>query len=95
MPATGYQISPSDPLEPNATAAMFGMKTSTCVGDVELRVVELTGDPGDVILMHPVMMHAGSVNCSSSPRLVLSTTVYKRGVDWNALYAPERRVAVQ
>ena len=71
------------------------MKTSTCVGDVELRVVELTGDPGDVILMHPVTMHAGSLNCSSVPRLVLSTTVYRRGVDWNALYAPERRVAVQ
>jgi hypothetical protein len=69
------------------------MKTATAVEDVEVRVVEMTGHPGDAFLMHPLMIHAGSPNCSAVPRMVLSTTVYQRGVDWAALYGPEREVA--
>jgi hypothetical protein len=69
------------------------MKTATIVEDVEVRVVEMTGEPGDVFLVHPLMMHAASPNCSTFPRMVLSTTVYQRGVDWSALYGPEREAA--
>jgi len=69
------------------------METTFTIDDVEVRVVELTGDPGDVILMHPLTMHAASPNCSAVPRMVLSTTVYQRGVNWNALYAPEAAAA--
>jgi hypothetical protein len=65
------------------------MNTTSQVEDVEVRVVELTGEPGDIYLMHPVMLHAGSPNCLATPRMVLSTTVYQHGVNWNALYAPE------
>ncbi len=71
------------------------MRTSAVVEDVEVRVVEMAGEPGDVFLMHPVMMHAGSINCAALPRMVLSTTVYQRGVDWGALYGPEREAAAQ
>ena len=38
----------------------------------ELQVVELTGEPGDVWLMHPWMLHAPSANCSERPRMVLT-----------------------
>jgi len=69
------------------------MKKSTMLDDVEVRVVEMTGQPGDVYLMHPVTMHAGSPNCLATPRIVLSTTVYQRGVDWSVLYGPEREAA--
>jgi hypothetical protein len=69
------------------------MNTTSKVDDVEVRVVELTGEPGDIYLMHPVMLHAGSPNCAAAPRMVLSTTVYQRGVNWNALYAPETAAA--
>lgn len=69
------------------------MKTAAILEDVEVRVVEMTGEPGDVFLVHPLMMHAGSPNCSALPRMVLSSTVYRRGVDWSALYGPEREAA--
>jgi hypothetical protein len=66
---------------------------STVVEDVELRVVEMTGDVGDAILVHPLIMHAASPNCLATPRIVLSTTVYQRGIDWNVLYGAEREAA--
>ena len=69
------------------------MKSSATLDDVEVRVVEMTGEPGDVYLMHPVMMHSASSNCLAVPRMVLSTTVYRRGVDWSALYSPDREAA--
>jgi Phytanoyl-CoA dioxygenase (PhyH) len=71
------------------------MKTAAEVEDVEVRVVEMTGEPGDVTLVHPLMMHAASPNCSAVPRIVLSTTVYQRGVDWSVLYGPEDQMADQ
>jgi hypothetical protein len=69
------------------------MKQGTILEDVEVRVVEMTGAPGDVYLVHPLMMHAASPNCLATPRIVLSSTVYQRGVDWSALYGPEREAA--
>ena len=69
------------------------MDTSTTLEDVDVRVVEMTGEPGDVYLMHPLMMHAPSPNRLAMPRMVLSTTVYQRGVDWNVLYGAEREAA--
>ena len=64
------------------------MDTTTAIGDVDLRVVEMTGEPGDVFLMHPLTVHAPSPNCSALPRMVLSTTVYRCGVDPSLQYAP-------
>jgi len=37
-----------------------------------VRVVELTGEPGDVILMHGLMLHAPAPNCRSAPRLMVA-----------------------
>jgi Phytanoyl-CoA dioxygenase (PhyH) len=37
-----------------------------------LRVVELTGGPGDVVLLHPRLFHAPSRNVGAKPRLMLS-----------------------
>ncbi len=41
-----------------------------------LRVVELTADPGDVILMHPLTLHTRPVNAGSAPRLLLNKDIY-------------------
>ncbi len=38
---------------------------------VDLRVVELTGEPGDVIVMHPWVFHTIAPNCRKEPRLML------------------------
>jgi hypothetical protein len=62
------------------------MKRSVTLDGVEARVVEMTGEAGDVILMHPLIMHAPAKNCSADPRLVLAATVCRRGVALSALY---------
>jgi hypothetical protein len=40
------------------------------IGDVELRVVELTGRAGDAYLMHCDTFHAAAPNCHDEPRLM-------------------------
>jgi hypothetical protein len=47
----------------------------TPFGSSELQVVELTGEPGDVWLMHPWMLHAPSANCGERPRMVLTERI--------------------
>jgi ectoine hydroxylase-related dioxygenase (phytanoyl-CoA dioxygenase family) len=50
-----------------------------CVLDgVAVRVVELTGEPGDLFLMHPWAFHAPSPNCGSTPRMMVSHSVFRR-----------------
>jgi len=62
------------------------MDRAEVANDVELRVVEMTGDPGDVLLTHPLLLHAPSRNCSALPRIVLSSTVYRSGLNWGEAY---------
>jgi Phytanoyl-CoA dioxygenase (PhyH) len=62
------------------------MERSEVSGDVELRVIEMTGEPGDVLLTHPLLLHAPARNCASIPRIVLSSTVFRSGVQQSALY---------
>jgi hypothetical protein len=44
-------------------------------GDVPLRVVELTGEPGDVVLCHPLMLHASAQNAADVPRFMRSQRI--------------------
>lgn len=62
------------------------MNTSVVVEGVELRVVEFTGEPGDVFLTHPWILHAPAKNCATTPRIVLTSTVYRSGVVASDLY---------
>lgn len=48
------------------------MNDDTVIDGVPLRVVELTGEPGDVILMHSDCFHAVSPNRLSEPRMMLT-----------------------
>ncbi|MFI4964979.1 MAG: hypothetical protein ACHP9T_06380 [Caulobacterales bacterium] len=43
---------------------------------VQVRVGEMTGEPGDVILMHPLMLHAPTPNVLATPRMMLTQFVY-------------------
>lgn len=56
------------------------MSAPSQVDGIDVRVVEMTGDPGDAYLMHPWMLHNLSPNCLQVPRIVLNTTVYRSGV---------------
>ena len=46
------------------------MEEGAVINKVNLRVVELTGDPGDAILWHPALLRSRSVNRSDVPRFM-------------------------
>ena len=46
----------------------------------ELRVVELTGEPGDIVLIHPFTLHAIAENAGTGPRMMTSKNLFRRGV---------------
>lgn len=48
------------------------MEKPTHFDGSDLQVIELTGEPGDVWLMHPWLLHAASPNCSERPRMVVT-----------------------
>jgi hypothetical protein len=58
--------------------AMF-MEAETEVDGVALQVEEMTGEPGDVLLMHPSALHAAAPNMLSKPRLALTQFVMPVG----------------
>jgi hypothetical protein len=50
----------------------------TRVDGVACRVEEMTGEAGDVFLMHPASLHAPSKNVLDQPRLALAETIYPK-----------------
>ena len=56
------------------------MENSGRVGDVEVRVEQLCGKPGDVILMHPWMVHCTSPIRGNNPRFMLAKNLYAESV---------------
>jgi hypothetical protein len=63
MALTGRAPSPGDRI------AAF-MDRETTVEGVPLRVVELTGEPGDMVFCHPVMVHCAAPNRGVWPRFM-------------------------
>jgi len=51
-------------------------------GGIVLRVVENTGTAGDVILLHPLVLHVATTNTSNTPRFLLSG-----GIDLPSMWA--------
>ncbi len=54
------------------------MDEAASVDGVDVRVVEMTGEPGDAWLMHPFLLHAFSPNRREAPRLALTQWIYGR-----------------
>jgi ectoine hydroxylase-related dioxygenase (phytanoyl-CoA dioxygenase family) len=53
------------------------MTDGTRIGDVQLRVVELTGRAGDAFLMHCDTFHAAAPNCHHSPRVMVTNLLVR------------------
>jgi ectoine hydroxylase-related dioxygenase (phytanoyl-CoA dioxygenase family) len=62
------------------------MKDDAVFDGIRIRVVEMTGEPGDVWLTHPLMLHAAAKNCAEAPRLVLSSIVHRSEVSLSEIY---------
>lgn len=54
------------------------MAAPTVVNGVPVQVTEITGDPGDLWLMHPAALHTLAPNVLDTPRLVLAQFVYPK-----------------
>jgi len=54
------------------------MQEGSELDGVPVRVCEMLGEPGDVILMHPLLMHAPTPNVLQTPRMMLTQFVYSR-----------------
>jgi hypothetical protein len=63
MALTGLAPSPAD------RVAAF-MDRETVVDGVPLRVVELTGEPGDMVFCHPAVVHCAAPNRGTRPRFM-------------------------
>jgi hypothetical protein len=61
----------STPGDPSERIARF-TDTSTDVFGAQVRVVEMTGDAGDVILMHPLLLHTRPTNAGTQPRFLVN-----------------------
>jgi hypothetical protein len=55
------------------------MAQATPFDGAPLQVVELAGEPGDVFVMHPWLLHAPAANCGERPRLVLTERIRTAG----------------
>jgi len=51
------------------------MEDGVDIDGIHLRVVEMSGEPGDMFLCHPTIVHTASPNCGSWPRLMRIGTV--------------------
>ena len=67
--------------DPKVRIARF-MESVEQVDGVPLQVVENTGAAGDVILLHPLVLHVAAPNAGKAPRFLLSG-----GVDTDAMWA--------
>lgn len=56
------------------------MEGGAVVDGVPLRVVELTGGPGDLYVMHVDCFHTRSQNCATTPRIMLTAVSAPAGV---------------
>jgi hypothetical protein len=62
-----------DPQPPSRVEFFLGNAGDSC--GIPLRVVELTGEPGDVILCHPLLLHAAARNVARVPRFMRSQRI--------------------
>jgi ectoine hydroxylase-related dioxygenase (phytanoyl-CoA dioxygenase family) len=54
---------------PNDRRAVF-MDEGAEIEGIRVRVVEMSGEPGDMFLCHPTIVHCVSPNCGTWPRMM-------------------------
>jgi hypothetical protein len=59
----------ADPADPGRSAAIRDAVLGARPAE---RAIELTGEPGDVVFLHPHLFHAPAANHSSAPRLMVT-----------------------
>jgi hypothetical protein len=67
----------TDDLDPDRSVRFMG--SAYDADGIGVRVVELTGRPGDIVITHPWTLHHAAANCASYPRLMRSKAIYRTG----------------
>lgn len=62
-------------LQPREHPDAYRIGTVSEVNGIEVCVAEFTGEPGEAILCHPALLHAGSRNPSNQPRIMRRTNI--------------------
>jgi Phytanoyl-CoA dioxygenase (PhyH) len=57
-----------DGAEPTTRMERFSAEAD--IDGLPMRVVELTGEPGDIVVTHPLMVHCTAPNCGERPRIM-------------------------
>lgn len=47
------------------------MDTDHLINNIPVRVAELTGEAGDIVIGHPLLLHTKALNCGKCPRFML------------------------
>ena len=69
-----FRVLISDEHSPQRDQALT---TGACVDGVDVRVVELHGEAGDVVLMHRHLLHAAAPNSGGAARVMVTGGVYE------------------
>lgn len=69
----------STPGEPAARIAQFVDTTADIFG-TPVRITEMTGNAGDLILMHPLLLHTRPTNAGPQPRFLVNKDLRVRGL---------------
>ena len=70
-------LSRTDDADPDRAARFMGSEHDA--DGIGVRVVELTGRPGDVVITHPWTLHHAAPNRASYPRLMRSKAIHRTG----------------
>ena len=73
------------------------MKEIGHIGDVQVKVVELTGDPGDVYFVDLRLLHSLGANTSDQPRMMIAQRMPKQEAfkTWMAMVGGKGREVAQ
>lgn len=75
--------------EPGTRASRFMERAEEHDG-IALRVIENTGTAGDVMLLHPLLLHVATANTGTEPRFLLSCSIDLPSM-WSHLREPGQR----
>jgi hypothetical protein len=64
------------------------MDQDTLVNDIPLRVVELTGKAGDVVILHPSLIHCMSPNVLDKPRVMRACRLFHDSIPGGNVFDP-------
>ena len=56
------------------------MARAESIDDIDLRVVELSGRAGEIVLTDPWLLHCRAANAGTAPRFMRSIDIYRRAL---------------